>query len=127
MDRDLTKRYVDEVLEVSGVKKKGADRIPEIYQMSDQEIKRLGDCCDAHVMDHYKKNFNSILRDLRGLKERPIAHYFGSLAPIPLLRSRSCAVPCNRSFCCNKFSEALKVVYPRLYRFSRLSRLPTLP
>jgi len=77
MGRDLTKRYVDEVLEVSGIRKKGAERIREISQMPDQEIRRLLEDIAGRASNHYKKNLPSIVGDLRGLTGQPKAYYFG--------------------------------------------------
>lgn len=82
MGRDSTKRYVDEVLEVSGVKKKGTERIREISQMSDQETSHLLDDIARRVKNHYNRNLQSILEDLRGIKGQPRAYYFGRGLPI---------------------------------------------
>jgi len=82
MGRDLTKRYVDEVLEVSGVKKKGIERIREISQMPDLEVRRLLDDLDDRGTKHYSKNLRSTLEDLRGLKGQPKAYHFGNYPPI---------------------------------------------
>jgi len=84
MGRDLTKRYVDEVLEVSGVKRKGADRIREIIKMSGQEATRLLDDIASRAANHYSRNFRSILEDLQGMEGCLKAYYFGSQFPLEL-------------------------------------------
>jgi len=77
MGRVLTKRYVDEVLEVSGVKRMGTERIQEISRASDEEVIGLLNDFAVRTENHYKKNLPSILEDLRALKGQPKAYYLG--------------------------------------------------
>ena len=88
MAPDLTKRYVDEVLELSGVKKKGPERIREIYRMSDRQVELLVDDITNRAAKHYNKNLRSILQYLQEKEKGPKAYYVG-LSPVDLDVGRS--------------------------------------
>ena len=82
MSKDLTKRYVDEMLEVSGVTKKGADRIQQLSKMSDTKIRSVIDDILKRAERHYEKNFHSILESLKYVKGQSRVYYFGRFTPV---------------------------------------------
>mgnify|MGYP001110565445 CR=1 FL=1 len=78
MGRDLTKRYVDELLEVSGVKRSGINRIQEISRMSDSAFKELLRDIGSRATRHYQRNLSSIVQNLQKNKGQSKSYYFGS-------------------------------------------------
>jgi hypothetical protein len=81
MSREFTKRYVDEVLEVSGIRRRGVDRIIEISKSSDQQIEALISDLVSRARTHYKKNLGSILQHLQ-TEEHKLNAYYQGFSPV---------------------------------------------
>jgi len=82
MAEGLTKRYFEEILEVTGVGNQGADRLDEISSMPESEFGNLVKDLWSRVRGHYEKNTGQVLKWLRKYAEQPKAFPFGRLAPI---------------------------------------------
>jgi hypothetical protein len=79
----LTARYVDEVLDVSGVKARGFNRIKEISHLAPEEGTKLVADVAQRVKRHYDRNLKPLVRDLRDTSRQHKAYYFGSPWPLP--------------------------------------------
>jgi hypothetical protein len=114
MGRDATRRYVNEVLELSGVRSDGTDRVDKISELSDQGLIHLAEDISKRALDHYKKNLPSILHDLQKMK-KPKAYYLpavGALAPRTEASDwfvRKCALYYNRIVVWDFLEESLFV------------------
>ena len=80
----LTKRYVDEILELSGVRQRGLARILELQRISDKEAANLARDIAQRTFGHYRKNTTSIVKDLRGSEKCLKACYVGWAETNPL-------------------------------------------
>jgi len=77
MAESATKRYFEEILEVTGVGKRGVERLEEIRNMPESELKSFAEGLQSRIQSHYQRNIVKIVESLRRYEEQPKAFYFG--------------------------------------------------
>jgi hypothetical protein len=80
MGEDATRRYFEEVLEATGVGRRGVDRLEEIRNLPENEFKDFTEDLLSRVQSHYDKDIEQVVRSLLGYEGQPKA--FCSEMPI---------------------------------------------
>jgi hypothetical protein len=82
MAEGLTRKYFEEILEATGVAKRGVERLKEIKRMPEDELKGFSKDLRSRVVSHYEKNIRQVVESLLEYKKQPKAFYFGGHAPL---------------------------------------------
>jgi len=78
MAEGATRRYFEEILEVTSVAKRGVERLGEIRRMPEAEFKSFIEDLWSRVRGHNERNFEQIIESLRRYEGQPKAFYFGA-------------------------------------------------
>lgn len=87
MSKDLTRRYVEEIFDVTGLARRGMKRLDDIRNMSENEFNAFIEDIEAHFFGYYQRNLEKISGALRRYRRQSKAFYYGSAVPLVTPRS----------------------------------------